>query len=604
MAGKSRKIAPPEPDGLPVPLDGLSRMHEQLLRLAGEHLREREEWQEERRRFVEEKTWHRAMIDEVPDYLFVKDLECRFVVANKAVAADLGRDPSSIVGATDADLHPPERAKEFMADDRRVVTSGRPMIDKEEFVIRPNGETRWLSTSKVPLRNEAGQIIGLVGVARDITLRKHAEQQVRFLAYYDPLTKLPNRANFEENLDRVAQALEPGHEARLVLVDLDRFKQVNDTLGHAAGDELLRDVAKRMSLLFEGRGQVARLGGDEFVAVVTFDDDAEEGPFCDLLVQQLAAFTIMGNEVHVGASIGVSKIHNSTTALVALREADIALYDAKAKGRNRWQLFEGGMADEVERRHQLEVDLRNSLPLGDQFVVLYQPIFDIDGVRVAGVEALVRWLHPELGLLGPDRFISLAEERGLIVELGDVVLRRACELLARTSLAWVAVNVSPLQLRDPLFPDRALEMLNVLGVSPSRVQLEITEGVVLEEFGNAGPVLDRLRSAGMRIAIDDFGTGYSSLSYLGRLSVDKIKIDRSFVEAIGNSSGDAIVRAVIAFAKALNMTVTAEGVETEHQRAFLKEAGCHELQGYLLARPMSEQQLDDIIGPRRRAGNI
>jgi EAL domain-containing protein (putative c-di-GMP-specific phosphodiesterase class I) len=308
--------------------------------------------------------------------------------------------------------------------------------------------------------------------------------------------------------------------------------------------------------------------------------------------------------VHVGASIGVSKVHASTTPLAALREADIALYDAKAKGRNRWQLFEGGMAEEVERRHQLEVDLRNSLPRGDQFVVLYQPIFNADGARVAGVEALVRWLHPELGLLGPDRFISLAEERGLIIELGDVVLRRACELLARTGLAWVAVNVSPVQLRDPLFPDRALDTLGSLGVSPSRLQLEITEGVVLEEFGQAGPVLDRLRSAGVRIAIDDFGTGYSSLSYLGRLSVDKIKIDRSFVQAIGNPSGDAIVRAVIAFANALNMTVTAEGVETEHQRQFLKSAGCQELQGYLLGRPMSEERLDEIIEPRRRAGYV
>jgi diguanylate cyclase (GGDEF)-like protein/PAS domain S-box-containing protein len=604
MAGKSRKIATPEPDALPVPVDGLSRMHEQLLRLAGEHLREREQWQEERRRFVEEKTWHRAMIDEVPDYLFVKDRDCRFVVANKAVAADLGRDPSSMVGATDADVHPPERAGEFMADDRRVISSGRPMIDKEEFVIRPNGETRWLSTSKVPLRDETGKIIGLVGVARDITLRKHAEQQVRFLAYYDPLTKLPNRASFEENLERVAQSLEPGHEARLMLVDLDRFKQVNDTLGHAAGDELLREVAKCMSLLVDGLGQVARLGGDEFVAVVRFDDYAGESAFYDRMVQQLAAFNIMGNEVHVGASIGVSKVHNSTTPLAALREADIALYDAKAKGRNRWQLFEGGMAEEVERRHQLEVDLRNSLPRGDQFVVLYQPIFNADGARVAGVEALVRWLHPELGLLGPDRFISLAEERGLIIELGDVVLRRACELLARTGLAWVAVNVSPVQLRDPLFPDRALDTLGALGVSPSRLQLEITEGVVLEEFGQAGPVLDRLRSAGVRIAIDDFGTGYSSLSYLGRLSVDKIKIDRSFVQAIGNPSGDAIVRAVIAFANALNMTVTAEGVETEHQRQFLKSAGCQELQGYLLGRPMSEERLDEIIEPRRRAGYV
>jgi diguanylate cyclase (GGDEF)-like protein/PAS domain S-box-containing protein len=596
MPGKSRKLVKRPDDALPLPLDGLSRMQEEMLRLAAQHLEEREMWQHERLRYAEERTWFRAMIDQVPDYLFVKDRDCRFVIANKALTADLDGDIKDVIGLTDSDVHPPERADEFMIDDQRVLRSGRPMIDKEEFVLLPDGEQRWLSTSKVPLRNEAGEVIGLVGVARDITLRKRAEQQVRFLAYYDPLTKLPNRASFEENLEEVARSLEPGEEARLMLIDLDRFKQVNDTLGHAAGDELLRQAADRMSQLVDGRGQVARLGGDEFVVVMAFDDIGRERPFYDLLVQRLAAFNIMGNEVHVGASVGVSKIHASTTPLAALREADIALYDAKAKGRNRWQLFEGGMADELERRHQLEIDLRNSLPAGDQFTVLYQPIFDTEGQAVHGVEALVRWLHPELGMLGPDRFISLAEERGLIVELGEIVLRRSCELLARTNLAWVAVNVSPVQLHDPLFPDRVMNALGVHGISPSRIQLEITEGVVLEEFGQARPVLDRLRSAGMRIAIDDFGTGYSSLSYLGRLSVDKIKIDRSFVRAIGNPSGDAIVRAVIAFARALNMTVTAEGVETEDQRRFLRDAGCTELQGYLLARPMPEAQLDVLLG--------
>jgi diguanylate cyclase (GGDEF)-like protein/PAS domain S-box-containing protein len=590
-----RESAKSDPIALPVPMNGLSQMHAQLLRLAGEHIRERDQWREERRHLAEEKAWLRAMIDQVPDYLFAKDLECRFVVANKAVAADLGRDPSSILGSTDLDLHPPGRATEFLADDRGVLDSGRPMIDKEEFVIRPSGETRWLSTSKVPLRNGKGAVIGLVGVARDITLKKQVEKQVRFLAYYDPLTKLPNRSSFEDNLEHVARTLEPQREARLMLVDLDRFKQVNDTLGHAAGDELLCKVADRMSQLVDGRGQVARLGGDEFVVVMSLEQIADEKVFYDLLVKSLTVFSIMGNEMHVGASVGVSKILNSTTPLAALREADIALYEAKSSGRNRWQIFEGAMAEEVERRHQLEVDLRNALPLGDQFVVLYQPVFNIDGSCVVGAEALVRWMHPTLGLLTPDRFISLAEERGLINHLGDVVLHRACKVLARTDLDWVAVNVSPIQLRDLQFSDRVIRALKAEGVNPSRLQLEITEGVALEEFVQAGPVLESLRATGIRVAIDDFGTGYSSLNYLRRLSVDKIKIDQSFVQGIGSPSGDAIVRAVIAFAKALDMTVTAEGVETEHQRQFLRHAGCHELQGYLLARPKSEEQLDEIF---------
>ncbi len=257
MAGKSRKIAEPEDHALPLPLDGLSRMQEQLLRLAGEHLSDREHWQEERRRLVEEKVWLRALIDQVPDYLFVKDDQCRFVIANKALIGDLENGTLDVVGLTDADVHPPERAAEFMADDRRVLRSGRPMIDKEEFVLLPTGEQRWLLTSKVPLRSDDGEVVASSGGARR-TLRKHAEQQVRFLAYYDPLTKLPNRRKLRrEPGGRRPPARARAREARLMLVDLDRFKRVNDTLGHAAGDELLRQAADRMSQLVGGRGSCA-----------------------------------------------------------------------------------------------------------------------------------------------------------------------------------------------------------------------------------------------------------------------------------------------------------------------------------------------------------
>lgn len=604
MPSKPHKPAKPLPA---VPMDALSgvaRLHDEAARFVSQHLREREQWHEERGRLIDEKTWLRAIIDEVPDYLFVKDAECRFIVANRSVAADMGRDPVSIIGATDADLHPPARAQEFLADDRRVIATGQAMIDKEEFIIRPTGEMRWLSTSKVPLRDPDGATVGLVGVARDITLRKQAEEQVRFLAFCDPLTRLPNRASFEENLLQVAHALEPGEEARLMLVDLDRFKQVNDTLGHAAGDELLRQVSGRLTTWVGGRGQVSRLGGDEFVILMAFQSAHEETAFYRHVVDGLAEFSIMGSHIYVGASMGISKIHGATTPLVALREADIALYDAKAKGRNCWQIFEVGMADELERRHQLELDLRDALLEGDQFVLHYQLIFDDTGSRIVGAEALVRWQHPQRGLLGPEQFIPLAEDRGLIVQLGDLVFRRASELLARTDLAWVAINVSPSQLRDPGFPDRSLHVLKCLGVDASRIQLEITEGVVLQEFDQVRPVFERLRRAGMRVAIDDFGTGYSSLSYLGQLTLDKIKIDRSFVQAIGTSSGNAIVCAVIAFAKALNMSVTAEGVETAEQQAFLQNAACNELQGYLLARPEAEEGLSAMTGMSRTAGLV
>jgi diguanylate cyclase (GGDEF)-like protein/PAS domain S-box-containing protein len=590
MANRTRKTEK-FTDTFPAEAQGLSLLNEHALRVATEQLQERDEWQLERDQLLEERSWLRAMIDQVPDYLFVKDRECRFVIANRAVAADLGRTPETIIGLTDIDLHPPERAQEFISDDRRVIESGRAMIDKEEFVILPSGQHRWLSTSKLPLRDDTGAIVGLVGVARDITLRRQAEDQVRFLAYYDPLTKLPNRSSFEANFYKVSQSLGPDSEARLILIDLDHFKQVNDTLGHAAGDKLLQSVAERLSQFVAGRGHLARIGGDEFALVMSFATADEEERFCDALIGQLRVFTIMGNNMHVGASVGVSKVLIGTTPLAALREADIALYEAKSKGRNRWQAFEGKMSDLLETRQRLESDLRNALPGGDQFRVVYQPIYDIKGKTVLGVEALVRWQHPELGVLSPDQFISIAEDHGLILELGAVVLRRTCDLLSRTALPWAAVNVSPVELRDDSFVDRVLSLLRDNNVSASRLQLEITEGVLLEEIGTARGALDKLRSAGVRIAIDDFGTGYSSLSYLGRLAVDKIKIDRSFVDAIGTPNADAIVRAVIAFAKALCVTVTAEGVETQEQRRFLAEADCDELQGFLLSRPVDERDL-------------
>lgn len=559
----------------------------QAIRLEAEGIDERQGWRSERLRLIEEKLWLRAMIDQVPDYLFVKDTMSRFVIANRAVAADLGRTPESIIGLTDADLHSQDRAREFMADESLVPKTGQAMLDKEEFVVLPSGEYRWLSTSKVPLRDSSGQIIGLVGVSRDVTSRKQTEEQVRFLAYSDTLTRLPNRASFETSFTKTAEALGSHDEARLILIDLDRFKHVNDSLGHIAGDQLLCSVADRLTGLIGSRGHVARIGGDEFTIITSFRSAEEESEFCDRLVRELRTFTVLGKRMHVGASVGLSKIHRLTTPYSALREADIALYETKSKGRNGWRAFESRMADMVEGRVQLESDLHLALVTEEQFQVLYQPVFEARRHSQLGVEALVRWQHPELGLLGPQRFISLAEDLGCIHEIGDLVLRRTCQLLATTDLPWAAVNVSPLQLQDNAFLTRTLDILRAENIDPSRIEFEITEGILLKETGAARSLLQQLRSNGIRIAIDDFGTGYSSLNYLSRLTVDKIKIDRSFVDAIGNQNADAIIRAIIAFAKALNVTVTAEGVETEIQKQFLEDVGCDQLQGYLLARPTS-----------------
>ena len=434
--------------------------NEHLRRLVEARLLEHQEWQGERVRWIEERRLLRAMIDQVPDYLFVKDTHSRFVIANRAVASDMGLGPDDILGKTDLELHPYELARQFLDDERAVLSSGEPLLDNEEYVILPSGEKRWLSTSKLPLRNEAGAIIGLVGIARDVTRRRVAEDQVRHLAYHDQLTHLPNRARFEELLNKASADRRQGW---LLLVDLDRFKQVNDTLGHVAGDELLFQVGERLTELAGEHGTVARLGGDEFGLLL--DGAAPLVSMCDAIVARIGTpFHVGGRPARVGASIGVARIEAGALAMEGLRQADIALYQAKARGRGRWQLFEADMAMSLESKHRLEEDLRAALQSPDQIFAMFQPVYTADRRRIVGAEALARWRHPTAGLLSPAKFIPLAEEAGLIDALGERMLEQACAVLSRSRLPWISVNVSTVQLRAPDFPSRMLATIAAAGV--------------------------------------------------------------------------------------------------------------------------------------------
>ena len=546
----------------------------------------------------DERNWLRTMIDQVPDYLYIKDAEARFVIANRAVAQDLGHgNPNDLVGKTDLDLHPPELGRRYYEDDLRVI-AGNQLVEQEEYVTRPDGTQLWLSTTKLPLRSPDGRVVGLVCIARDVTERRQDHERMQYLAFHDSLTGLANRAQFERDLQRFAERARMGVAATLVLLDLDRFKYVNDTLGHVAGDDLLRQLATRLYQLIGPAGLISRLGGDEFAILLDGPAAAAAESICSSTQLQIGRpFNLLGDPAYITASFGIAPFQPGLGAADILRRADIALYEAKARGRSRWEVFAEPMARNLEERRRIEQDLRRALAGGNELVLEYQPIFDAVTGTILGAEALVRWNHPERGRLAPDMFVGVAEERGLIEQLGEWVFAETCRTLRTTPLPWVAINVSPVELRSRQFVSRLTEGLEQRGIDPHRLQLEITEGVLLDSSEATEAGLTRLRAAGIGLALDDFGTGYSSLNYLRRYNVDKLKIDQSFVSQIGISEdAEVIVRTVIELARALNMRVTAEGVATERQRAYLVAQGCHELQGFLLSEPLPIGALHHLTG--------
>jgi diguanylate cyclase (GGDEF)-like protein len=423
-----------------------------------------------------------------------------------------------------------------------------------------------------------------------------SQDQAQFLAFHDMLTGLPNRALFEDRLRRAFLSARRDHvRIALLYIDLDRFKNVNDTLGHPAGDELVRQTARRLEARIREVDTVARLGGDEFAVIVvdvknTHAAEVLSGKILDDLTRP---FVLMGDQVFVGASVGIAlSLDTDSDPDDLLRKADIALYEAKRNGRGRYQVFAGDMDDLLTRRRLIESDLRAALNGGDQLRLAYQPIFAADCRTVLGAEALVRWQHPVHGALSPASFVAIAEERGLIGQLGKWVLATALRFAATTELPWIAINVSPLQLRDEAFAGELLDMLANAGLAPTRLQVEITEGVLLDDNDVVKEALATIRNSGVRIVLDDFGTGYSSIGNLRRHTVDKLKIDRSFMRQLGSGEeAHAIVEAIVHLAGALKLPVTAEGIETPEQRSLIVAMGCAELQGLLLSAPLTDLEM-------------
>ena len=426
-----------------------------------------------------------------------------------------------------------------------------------------------------------------------------SEAQARFLANHDALTGLPNRALFQ---DRLAQALRVMAISRqsvaLLAIDLDGFKRINDTLGHPAGDELIRQVGSRLSELVEAGDTVARFGGDEFMILLgSMEDDDALRFFCTQVVQEVSRpYELLGHSGCIGASVGavLAGSENEDSAEL-IQRADMALYQAKSEGKGRYCLFEGDLTKPAKDRNSIENDLRAALKSDTELKLVYQPFYNEEG-KVTGAEALCRWNHPMLGALSPEIFIPLAEEHGLIDELGRWVLEKACHFAARTSLAKIAVNMSPLQLRNAEFVSTVLRALESSGLSPSRLELELTEKAVLDQNSEIKDTLIKLRAHGIRIALDDFATGNSSLQYLRDHRVDCVKIDRTFVARLGkDDESDRLVQAIFGMAGAMGISVTVEGVETEMQLRLLTSLGCKTFQGFLLNRPMEPEQFAELL---------
>jgi diguanylate cyclase (GGDEF)-like protein/PAS domain S-box-containing protein len=542
-----------------------------------------------------------SIIDNVPATLMVKELpELRYVLVNRTGEQYFGIPREDMIGKTAAEVFPAEAASAITENDTQVVRSGRAEMHKEHpFVTAANGD-RIVVTNRVPVFGDDGQVRYLLTVLNDVTEQKQAEARIAHMAHHDPLTNLPNRSAFNEQLaSTIVRCAAAGNEEFAVLcVDLDRFKEVNDVFGHSTGDALLCDVARRLERACEG-AFLARIGGDEFTVI---SPAGAQPATAEALARRLIGaiegdIEIGGQLLRASLTIGVALCPaDGTDAAVLLANADAALYRAKTEARGSIRFFEPEMDERLRERRALQHDLRTAVA-NEELEVHYQPLASVQG-EVLGFEGLVRWRHRSGQQIPPATFIPLAEESGLIISLGEWILRQAC----REAASWpkplqIAINLSPVQFQHGDLTRLVHTVLLETGLKASRLELEITEGVLIGDFSRALSILHRLKALGVRIVMDDFGTGYSSLSYLQSFPFDKIKIDRAFISNLeGNRQSGAIVRAVIGLGRGLHLPVTAEGVETKEQLAFLSREACQEIQGYLIGRPGPIENYASLVG--------
>lgn len=554
----------------------------------------------------------RQLADAMPYVVWSATPEGLIDYANKAIYDYAGMPDTGDIGAQWIGLLHPEDVEPTLAVWGESVATGAVFSAEYRLLRGADRAYRWHLAKGMPIRSEEGAIVKWYGTTTDIHDMKLAHEEIGRLAFYDTLTGLPNRQLLADRLGHAValHARNKGYGA-VLLIDLDHFKLINDTLGHDRGDLLLELVARKLVASVAARDTVSRLGGDEFVIVledIGLNEAQAAGRAAGVARRILEAlsgsFNLDGYERHITPSVGVALFGGVVHGIgELLKRADMAMYQAKGAGRNTVRFFDPAVQAAALARASLDAELRQALQDG-QFLLHYQPQQDGAGT-VIGLEALVRWQHPQRGMVSPAEFIPLAEDTGLILPLGRWVLEEACAQLVRlgavagTAGMNLSVNVSALQFRQRGFVDEVLEVLARTGADPRRLKIELTESLLVEDMDGAIEKMARLKEHGVCFALDDFGTGYSSLAYLKRLPLDELKIDQSFVRNLHSDSRDlAIVHTIVALGRSLSMSVIAEGVETTEQRAQLAECGCHHYQGYLFSRPLPAQQLAEFLARR------
>jgi diguanylate cyclase (GGDEF)-like protein/PAS domain S-box-containing protein len=547
---------------------------------------------------------YRNIIQSLEDPYFETDLAGNLTFVNQALVRTLGYSPSELIGMNNREFTHAADAPEVFKAFNQVYQSGEPARGLDWRILCKDGTVRFIETSIALVRDGEGAPTGFRGIARDVTERRQADERIHHLAHYDALTGLPNRTLFEDRLKQVLKRRKRAHErAALLFIDLDRFKTVNDSLGHHTGDLLLRAVAQRISECVRAGDTVGRPGGDEFLVLLADLDEPEDAARVaeKILTAVSEPYTLEGWEFSMTPSIGIAVIPDDGTDIESLvRNADVAMYHAKENGRNNFQFFTGEMNEDAAERLSLEHGLRRALERGE-LELYYQPIVNVDEGRVIGAEALVRWNRPGHGVVPAGAFIGIVEQSGLILTIGDWVLNEAC----RQARAWqvqfgipfpIAVNLSALQFRQHGLTATVARVIEETGVDPACLVLELTESVVMQDARQTIDTVFEMQKLGVHFAIDDFGTGYSSLSYLKRFPIDRLKIDRSFVRDLGSDPDDtALIHAIISMARSLRMEVIAEGVETKAQRDYLQAHDCAVMQGYLFSKPVPAAEFERFL---------